>query len=92
MFTLQTKIDNLREELEEMVDEMTKSPSVLSNISYNPESPDKLPDGEDRISVQSEKNADPYHLRVGSKKVLKTFSVLLQTPKYQFVILCYKNF
>ena len=53
-----------------MVDEMTKSPSVLSNISHTAESPDKPPDGEDRISVQSEKNsADPYHLRVGSKKV-----------------------
>ena len=73
----------MREKLEEMVDEMTKSPSVLSNISYNPESPDKPPpDGDDRISIQSEKNsADPYHLRVGSKKVtfvsIKAFSAVI---------------
>ena len=55
-----------------MVDEMTKSPSILSNVSHRGDSPtDKLPDGDDRISIQSEKSSggDPHHLRVGSKKV-----------------------
>lgn len=83
----------MREELEEIVDEMTKSPSILSNISHHGESPDKPPEGDDRISVQSEKNSgDPYHLRVGSKKVKKyskpLLCLLLELIIYQNFLSC----
>ena len=69
----QTKIDNIAAELEDIMDELTKSPSVISGLSENPYSPDKVTeDGVDRISVQSEKHGtDPYHLQVGNHKVLK---------------------
>ncbi|KAL4238010.1 hypothetical protein ACF0H5_002721 [Mactra antiquata] len=69
MLEIETKIDTLAADIEEMIDEMTKSPSVVSNTSDPPFSPDKIEDGVDGISVQSEKNsADPYHLKVASNQ------------------------
>ncbi|KAH3854426.1 hypothetical protein DPMN_096968 [Dreissena polymorpha] len=62
------KIEHMMEEIEDAMHELTKSPSMQSNTSGPPFSPDsKTEDGVDRISVQSEKNgADPHHLSVAS--------------------------
>lgn len=65
--TFQTKIENIAVELDEL---LAKSPSIVSNGSDPPFSPDKVGDSVDRISVQSEKHCgDPHHLRVASTKV-----------------------
>jgi hypothetical protein len=67
---LQTKIDNLVEELEEIVDELAaKSPSNASNASEPPFSP--VEDSVDRISLQSEKHFEDQNLlRVATNKVI----------------------
>ncbi|XP_053401964.1 sodium channel protein type 4 subunit alpha B-like isoform X1 [Mercenaria mercenaria] len=65
----ETKIDNLTADIEEMIDELAKSPSTASNISDPPFSPDKVEDSVDGISVSSEKHSDdPNRLQVGPHK------------------------
>lgn len=56
-------------ELEEIVDELAKSPSNASNASEPPFSP--VEDGVDRISLQSEKHFEDQNLlRVATNKVI----------------------
>ncbi|XP_052766775.1 sodium channel protein type 4 subunit alpha B-like isoform X5 [Mya arenaria] len=64
--------NKLMNEFEDVIHEITKSPSVVSNTSdpqFSPGSESKGEDGVDKISVQSEKNSlDPHHLTVAGTK------------------------
>ncbi|WAR18929.1 SCuncharacterized [Mya arenaria] len=68
----QEKENKLMNEFEDVIHEITKSPSVVSNTSdpqFSPGSESKGEDGVDKISVQSEKNSlDPHHLTVAGTK------------------------
>jgi len=60
------------DEFEDVIHEITKSPSVISNTSepFSPGVDSKGDDAVDKISVQSEKNSlDPHHLSVTGNNV-----------------------
>lgn len=63
------------EEIGDALHELAKSPSMHSDMTGPPFSPDsKTEDGVDRISVQSEKNTDPNRLGVASPTVVLMLS------------------